>query len=809
MNTTIHKESALYQLISLFLGIILLLTGVYPHHLHAQIRDDVPLLKSISTVRSSNITILNFPEFHVKKEKDLIRLSKPTVLTDTLLQENPYHRSMTAIKVAQGPKIDGVLDDAVWQQVKFEADFIQRMPIPETPPTEITEFAIIYDDKNLYFGVRMFESEPDKIRITQMQRDGSLFNDDSFEIVLDTFHDHQGAYNLIINAVGSRIDAVIREDGRLRNRNWQGVWSVKTSMDEMGWYIEVAIPWQTLRFPKGDHIVMGGNFVRRIARKNEFDYWRFVPLYAGREGQERISEGGDITGFNGLKRGGHFELLPFITGGFQRDEETGFDNYTRWDTGIDLKVNLTSTLTADFTYNTDFAQVEADQEQINLTRFDLFFPEKRDFFLEGAETFTFGQGQGGSNPFYGHAANIQLFHSRRIGVDEESRQPVPIIGGARLNGKIGRYTLGLMSIQTEKTRIDTANGFRIVPETNHSAFRLKRNVFSRSSIGAMFLNKQETNGWYNRSFGFDSNIHVTETFSFFGAGAATFSPADSLKQNNHAVNGGFLYLSDLWRTYVSYLDIGRSFNPEMGYIRRTGIRRSEVSITFSPRPQKWTSVRQLFISATGMYQTDSHNRVLNKQTTATFIAEYENTSKLSFTVRQTFEYLEENFKIRPGLVIPQERYSNMTFLGSFNSSRTKPVSGSMSVNGGEFFSGTSYGGGLGVTVKAHPKIQTIMNYKYNEVKLPDGQFHTNNISLHLIYSFNTELFIKGFFQWVDDPLENNGRDQISANIILRYRYKPGSDFYLVFSQENLSDWGRHHQIKNRTVLAKLNFFLRK
>jgi hypothetical protein len=473
-------------------------------------------------------------------------------------------------------------------------------------------------------------------------------------------------------------------------------------------------------------------------------------------------------------------------------------------------VNLTSTLTADLTYRTDFAQVEADQEQINLTRFDLFFPEKRDFFLEGAETFSFGPGQGGGNPFQGNAANIQLFHSRRIGIDEESRKPVPIIGGARLNGTIGRYTLGLLSLQTEKTTIYTDNDIRIVPEANYSVFRLKRNVFSRSSVGVMFLNKQEINGWYNRSFGFDSNFNVTDEFSFFAAGAATLSPADSFKRDNFAGNAGFLYLSDLWRTYVSYLDIGRSFNPEMGYIQRTDIRRSEASITYSPRPQRWASViRQLFFTTTGMYQTDCNNRVLNKHVTGTFLAGFENTSKLSFTVKQAFEYLEEDFEIRPGLVIPQERYNNTTFQGIFSSNRTKPISGSVSVNGGEFFSGTSYGGGLEITVEAHPKIQTSMNYKYNRVKLPMGQFHTNNISLRLVYSFNTELYIKGFFQWVDDPLEDNGKDQISANIILRYRYKPGSDFYLVFSQENLTDWGRSHHIKNRTVLVKLNFFLRK
>jgi len=809
MLIIIHKEYFLNQLFSLFPGIILLLTSVYPHHLHAQIQNDIPLLESISTVLPPSITILNLSEHHAREGDYLIGLSKPTVPTDTLLQKSPYHRRMTAVKVAQGPKIDGVLDDDVWQQALFEGNFIQRVPVTEAPPTEVTEFAIIYDDKNLYFGVRLYDSEPDKIRITQMGR-GNLFHDDTFEIVLDTFHDHQGAYNFIINAVGTRNDAIISEEGRLRNGAWEGVWNPKTSIDEKGWYLEIAIPWQTLRFREGDDIVMGGNFVRRIMRKNEFDFWRFVPLYAGIEGQERVSEAGHITGFNGLKMGGNVEFLPFVTGGLQRDEETGFSNTTRGEAGIDLKVNLTSNLAADFTYNTDFAQIEADQEQVNLTRFDLFFPEKRDFFLEGAETFSFGPGKGGGNPFKGQAANLQLFHSRRIGVDEESRQPVPIIGGARLNGKIGRYTLGLLSIQTEKTRIDTVNGFRIVPEANHSVFRLKRNVFSRSSVGAMFLNKQETHGGYNRSFGFDSNINVTEQFSFFGAGAATFSPADSLKRHNHAVNGGFLYLSDLWRTYVSYLDIGRSFNPEMGYIQRTDIRRSEVSITFSPRPQRWASIlRQFFLTTTGMYQTDDYNRVLNREATATFIADFENTSKLTLTARQAFEYLEEDFEIRPGLVIPRERYNNTTFLGTLNFDRSKPINGSVNVNGGEFYSGTSYGGGLGINVKTHYRFQANINYKYNRVKLPIGDFHTNHLSLRVRYSFSTKLFVKGFFQWVDDPLENNGKDQISANIILRYIYRPGSDFYLVFSQENLSDWGRRHQIRNRTVLAKLDFFLRK
>ncbi len=418
------------------------------------------------------------------------------------------HRKMNAIKVLNGPEIDGVLDDPVLEQVEFQRDFIQRVPMTGAPPTEKTEFAIIYDETNVYFGVHLYESEPDKIRISEMRCDGSPFNDDSFEMVLDTFRNHRNAYNFIINATGSRIDAFVGEDGKIWNRNWDGIWTTKTSADESGWSLEIAILWQTLSFREGDSIVIGGNFVRRIIRKNKFDYWRLAPLYAGREGQTRISEAGDISGFNSLKMEGNFDFKPFLTGGLQRND---FVDEKLSDVGIDLKANITSTLTADFTYNTDFAQVEAEREKVNLTQFDLFFPEKRDFFLEGAELFSFGQGRVSTSGFIRGAANIQLFHSRNIGIADGN--PIPIIGRVRLNDKIGNNSLGMFSIQTKKTSI--TDDVQVIPETNFSAFRLKRNIFSRSSVGVMLLNKEEIDGGYNRSIGFDSNFNVNEKFSFF------------------------------------------------------------------------------------------------------------------------------------------------------------------------------------------------------------------------------------------------------------------------------------------------------
>ncbi len=722
-------------------------------------------------------------------------------------ESDQFHKTMRAVRVANGPKIDGVLDDPVWEEAKFQDNFIQRVPDTGAPPTEKTEIAIIYDDENVYFGVRLHDSEPDKIHITEMRRDGDLVFDDRFEIVLDTFHDHQSAFNLIINAAGSVNDAIIREDGRIRNSAWEGVWDAKSSIDEQGWYLEIYVPWQTLRYNEGDNLVWGVNYVRTIIRKNEKDIWRFVPLYAGIEGQERVSQAGDVTGFNGLVTGGNFDFKPFVTGGMQRDD---FVEDELGEIGIDLKKSITSTLTADFTINTDFAQVEADQEQVNLTRFSLFFPEKREFFLEGAGTFSFGQAQPGGNPIndvtvpqFSQAPNFQLFHSRTIGLSDGNL--VPILGGARLSGKIGNYSLGLMSLQTEKTSL--ANNMSVIPETNFSAVRLKRDIFSRSAVGVMFLNKEERDGRYNRSIGFDSNFNFSERFSFFMVGAGTYSPEKKGKRNNFSGNTGLKFQSDLWQYNLSFLNIDKDFNPAMGFVKRTDIKFTDGSITFSPRPNNST-IRQIFFITNANYITDHRNQVLNKKVNGTITMDFENTANLSISVDREFEYLGKNFEIRPGRVIPQGEYTNTKFRGLYRSDRTKTVHGSFNMNWGDLFTGTSSGVGVSTTIRAHPRVFASADYNYSKVEIPEGDFHTNLISARLSYAFNTELYIKGFFQWVDDALLLDDRNQVSQNIILRYRYQLGADLYLVYNQENLI--GNSNDVTtNRTLLAKFTYLLRK
>ncbi len=750
------------------------------------------------TVQFSDRSDWNLSKYYASNGNDSRLPSEVDAPTADSFESSPYHRTMKAVRVSHGPKIDGVLDDPEWEQAEFTGDFIQRLPDTGAPATETTEIAIIYDDDNLIFGARLYDSEPDKIVHSEMRRDGPLRYEDIFEIVLDTYHDHRNAFNFATNPAGARIDATLGEDGKIRNRVWNGVWNAKTSIDETGWYIEIAIPWQMLRFPEGDNLVMGVNFMRDIQRKNETDYWRFVPLYAGVDGHFRTSEAGDITGFNGLKRGGNFEIKPFMTGGVQRDDlaedELG-------EAGLDIKANITSTLTADFTYNTDFAQVEADQEQINLTRFSLFFPEKRDFFLEGAETFAFGQSRG--RVLRPLASPIQLFHSRTIGISDGTA--IPVIGGARLNGKVGDYTLGLVSIQTENTAIVDAED---VPETNFSAFRLKRNIFSRSTVGVMLLNKEEIDGGYNRSVGFDSNLNINEKLSFYFVGAGTYSPDNDLNRNNFAGHTGFRFQADLFSVNAGFLNIEKFFNPEMGFVRRTGIKNTEGSITFSPRPKRWPSIRQLLFTANGMYQTDGGYRTLDKKVGGSFSIHFQNATRLQFKVDRQFEYLDEDFELRPEIILPQREYTWTTAGMTYSTGNVRKISGSFSINGGEFYNGTSLGGGISTNIYAMGRIVAQASYNYNEIKLTDGKFHTKKLTSRIYFTFTTDLYIKGFFQWVNDDLLLENRDRIGQNILVQYTYRPGSDFFLVYNQEKLV--GKNNgELSNRTLLAKLTYFLRK
>ncbi|MFC1493495.1 aminotransferase class V-fold PLP-dependent enzyme, partial [candidate division KSB1 bacterium] len=516
-------------------------------------------------------------------------------------------------------------------------------------------------------------------------------------------------------------------------------------------------------------------------------------------------------GLNGLKMGGKFELLPYTSGWIQRDDTIDDEN---GETGIDLKWNISAKMTADFTYNTDFAQVEADQERVNNSRFSLFFPEKRDFFLEGAETFNFGQGGGGGGLGRARSGNLQIFHSRRIGITEGI--PIPIMGGTRLYGKAGGFTYGLMSIQTEDRfepadEDDEDSEDYDIPETNYSVFRLKKDVFSRSSVGLMVLNKElKGSSDFNRTWGIDSHFPITQTFSFYAVGSGTYSPGEN--KNNMAGNAGFNYSSDLWQYSLSYLNIEEYFIPEMGYIRRTDIKRTGARIAYSPRPERFESIRKFNYQVTGNYQTDHENKLLDREIQGEFRIEFENTSRFSINVERKFEYIDAAWDVREGHTISEGEYQTTGYRASFSTPRTKALNGSLNINGGNFYNGDQVGGSIRGDLRLFNRFIGGFSYNYTKINLPSGDFHTNTSSLRMTYSFNPDLFVKAYIQWYADTIQNSGKNKFLANFLVRYIYRPGSDFYLVYNQQNLFGPNDHLEadvLSNRTVIAKFTYFFRK
>ena len=573
-------------------------------------------------------------------------------------------RMINAVRATNKIKIDGLLDDTAWQTANFQGNFLQREPNEGEPATEKTEIGILYDDKNIYFAIKCFDSEPDKIIAREMRRDERVDDDDNFELVLDTYHDKRSAYYFITNPYGSKREAVFANEGRDYNPNWDGVWWCKSNINSEGWFLEIAIPWKTLRFSEQDSSVWGINCARKIRRKNEHVYWELISRDVGRSGVFRVSEAGTLQGLTNLKMGGNFELKPYFLGGLENDIVTDFATDRLGDIGLDSKIAVTANLALDLTLNTDFAQVESDQEQVNLTRFSLYYPEKREFFLEGAETFTFGSSK--RQHWSRGTTDMNLFHSRQIGLVDghEAR----ILGGAKMVGKIGQYRLGVMNIFTDEVTYtdDEDNTVRVNP-TNFSVFRLNRDILERGSLGLVFLNKEESNSEnYNRSLGIDGNFPLNDNFSISGyfsgtAGTDQIDKNQTLDMNtkNIAAKLSLDYQSDLWQFSTSYQDIGANFNPEMGFNRRTDYRLNKASAEYKPRPKDSLLIRQYGYKLEGNYRSDHESVLLDTEIGATYSIEFHNSSRFNLGLKKKKEFVDYDWEVREGFVIPTATYSGL------------------------------------------------------------------------------------------------------------------------------------------------------
>jgi hypothetical protein len=711
-----------------------------------------------------------------------------------------------AVKIteAQRPDIDGRLNEEAWALAPVQGNFIQREPSFGAASTEKTEFRILYDDRALYIGVWVWDSDPAGIMGSEMKRDAGLNKGDQLKITIDTFHDHRNSFYFSTNPLGAYKDANTIENGRTINYDWNAVWDNKTTIDERGWYIEIEIPLSQLRFRTTiGESTWGLNLCRILFRKNEESYWVPFPREWGANGFARVSNAGVLEGLKDLKARRRIEFVPFLAPTASRDYAAAatFDTDAKY--GGDFKIGLTNDLIADFTYHTDFAQVEADQEVVNLTRFSLFFPEKRQFFTETAGIFDFGKsvsaGLGGEA-----AANdpglLNLFYSRRIGLVDG--QQVPIIGGGRLTGRIGDYAVGVMNIATEEESLAT----REIDNANFTVVRLKRNVLRNSNIGALLVNSTNGISDYNRAIGIDGGFVLGPRASLTTVLAKTFSPGSSGRDIAGVVDFG--WRSDKFTYGAQYLDVGERFNAEMGYIPRLDVRAGNVRGAWTPRP-KFGGIRQMTFAGSANYYENHAGVVDSRQQGASVQVQRQDTSGASASVWHEDDNLTAPFATAGTTIVPGS-YSWTYASMSYSSNRTRRMYGSVGGDVGGYYNGSRQSVRANGTLQLGKTLLFEPQYVHNRITLPGRPLYTSNVlNFRVSHSFSPDFYLKGFVQYNDD------RKSASFNFLWWYHYKPGSDLYVVYNQgwdvdvplTSREALENSYRVRSRSLAVKLTYWL--
>ncbi len=718
------------------------------------------------------------------------------------LQESRQLYQVPAVRVEEGPELDGVLDDPVWQRAALIDEFVQQEPDEGAPATERTEVLILYDAENLYIGVRAYDSDPNGIVSTEMRRDSNrILDEDSFQIILDTFNDSRSGYMFVTSPYGAKLEQQISDEGQSGrsfggssagvNRDWDGVWDVVVGTMENGWTAEIAIPMVTVRFPDTPRQSWGINFMRNIRRKNEQVFWAPIPKAYG---LTRISLAGSLTDLESLNRGMDLRVKPFVAGGGTRSLGAGSD--VDADIGLDVKYGVTAGLNLDLTLNTDFAQAEVDDERVNLTRFPLFFPEKREFFLENSGQFIVGA-----------TASIRplanLFFSRRIGLSDAGDH-VPIIGGARLTGKVGRNNIAVMDVQTQE-----AFGR---PGENFFVARYGRDILSRSRIGAIVINKQtnlfdqapNTLDSYNRTFGADMTLSLHPAFTVSGFLAETASPGITDDQRGGYLNATWRDAN--WRVYGEMADLEDNFNPEVGFVPRRGIQMKKVHFEYNPRPDRW-GIRVLEPMINGVFTEDQSGRLLTRQIHNMLGIGFQNGARVILWYNNWFERLEQPFTVvrRPDeeggdVVVDAGTYKFGDWRFMFNSNRARRVYGSVSYGPQGFFDGTRTDTNLTLGTRLTEQFSAEARHSRNDVQLPGGDFVTSVTSFRIDYAMSTSMSLRTLTQY------NTLSEQWSTAVRFRYTYMPGSDIYIVYDEVRRDATG-FVEIQDRQLILKATYLL--
>jgi hypothetical protein len=663
--------------------------------------------------------------------------------------------TLKAMKTGAAIKLDGVLDEPEWAKAPRISNFSQRELNENAPATERTEVAVLFTKTDLFIGVWCFDSEPDKIIAQKMKWDFEYGAEDNFIVVLDSYGDKRNAYLFVINPNGAQYDALVVDNSRRTNVDWNGVWYVAATRTDKGWFAEIDIPFSTLKFSADDEQTWGINFERNIRRKREQVLW---------QGWSRdalivqVNRAGTLTGLRDLTRMKIFEFRPHVLGGGEKARET--QATTVGSIGLDFNYLFNPTVKLDFTIHPDFAQVESDDLIVNLTRFSISIPEKRQFFLEAQNFFDFPLGK--ARPFY----------SRRIGYYQG--QESPILGGGRFLGKMGGTTLGVMILQTETT--GTAKS------TNFSIVRFKQDLGEQSSVGLLAIGAAQS-GRFNGTAGVDALYSTSKLFGnknlqFGGALAATYT-SDRETPAGTAHRLFFNYPNDLIELSASWERVGRDFNPEVGFLSRPGYQLYNVKWRINPRPDFLPWVQKLQFKPIELdYYIDDLTREMQSvymefRPLAVF---FKSGETLEINIQRNAENLIEDFDIRDGHVIPAGRYWTTRGEVQFDTFDGRPIVFGASYNWGKFYTGTSVEWDTELAWKPNRYYGLSMSYQRTDIHIPGGGFAIDEVVGRMNFSVTPKLFGAIFAQW------NNDENRILFNFRVTWIPKPGASLYFVLNQ---------------------------
>ena len=752
-------------------------------------------------------------------ETDVVIDGPPAPVAPAMITRDGGQATMRAIRLLAGIEVDGRLDEPVYDAVAPVSDFIQQLPDEGALATERTDAWVMFDDENFYVAGRCWDSAPPSEWVaTEMRRDAfNMLNNDLFGFLIDTFYDRRNALLFYANPLGGFVDQALTNEGN-PNRDWNPVWDVKTGRFDGGWTIEMVVPFKSLRYRPARDQVWGIQLRRTVMRKNEWAYLTLIPIsaagFGGRGGVFRVSAAGTLVGLEAPPAGNNLEIKPYAIGGLTSvpaevaGSNAGPDPRVEGDgkLGVDLKYGVTQNLTADFTLNTDFAQVEVDEQQVNLTRFNLFFPEKREFFLEGRGIFDFARGsfrtarslRRGSVLGGGDAPTI--FYSRRIGL--QGGQAVPILGGGRLTGKIGAFDVGALNIQTGNEAVSGAL------DTNFTVLRVKRDILRRSSVGGLVTNRSLalSGEGSNQAYGADATFSFFDSVNLLGYYARTRTTGVTGRDASYQAR--FDYGADRYGLEVDHLLVEDDFRPEVGFLRRRNFRRTSLSGRYSPRPRSIESVRQFVLEASHDYFLTADTGWLEtRQNQVAFQTELENSDQFGVRLSDSYELLQRPFSPSGGdVAIPVGGYGFTDVRLTYALGPQRLLNGRVEVATGGYFDGdiTSVDLSRG-RVDLLPQLAVEPSLSFNWIDLPGGSLRTDLVRARVNYTFTPRMFFSGLLQY------NSASRTLGTNLRLRWEYSPGSELFVVYTEEQDTDPlrpDRYDGLRDRGFVIKLTRLFR-